>query len=280
VRAARSQASELAEYLAEQEAEVERTRALARRAQSRSHDPTARAQVAGADRELQESLTAGFLPTRGSTPRGAPREPRELRAEVRARIEVALARAAIEQTTAFDDAALPVDAIAVGHYLGVRPQYAELALDQAVSAALRGGPARGAARAAREIPPEELLLTQYADRGILRGELGQPFFLADPRPQPKRRGAPPSDRVIAIAGMGVPGRFGTPELTVLARELCWALGRLGKRHLATVLIGSGSGHRGASPSSRWIRAGSRRSRRRSSSSRSSRTGGSTSRTPR
>jgi hypothetical protein len=50
------------------------------------------------------------------------------------------------------------------------------------------------------------------------------------------------DRVIAIAGMGMPGRFGEPELTVLVRELCWSLGRLGKRHLATVLIGAGNGN--------------------------------------
>ena len=42
--------------------------------------------------------------------------------------------------------------------------------------------------------------------------------------------------------MGLPGRFGAAELTVLARELCWTLGRLGWRHLATVLIGSGGGN--------------------------------------
>ncbi len=42
--------------------------------------------------------------------------------------------------------------------------------------------------------------------------------------------------------MGLPGRFGAPELTVLARELAWALGGLGKRHLATVLIGTGTGN--------------------------------------
>ena len=71
--------------------------------------------------------------------------------------------------------------------------------------------------------------------------MGQPFFLDDPRTRDDdgRAGA---DRLIAIAGMGYAGRFGTPELTVLARELCWSLGRLGKRHLATVLIGSGNGN--------------------------------------
>ena len=87
----------------------------------------------------------------------------------------------------------------------------------------------------------DLLLTQFTERGIIRGELGQPFFLDDPRTRDDDDGAGP-DRLIAIAGMGYAGRFGTPELTVLARELCWSLGRLGKRHLATVLIGSGNGN--------------------------------------
>ena len=63
-------------------------------------------------------------------------------------------------------------------------------------------------------------------------------FLDDPRTRDDKDSAG-LDRLIAIAGMGYAGRFGTPELTVLARELCWSLGRLGKRHLATVLIGSG-----------------------------------------
>jgi hypothetical protein len=31
-----------------------------------------------------------------------------------------------------------------------------------------------------------------------------------------------SRRLIALARMGVPVRFLSPELTVLARELCWA----------------------------------------------------------
>ena len=60
---------------------------------------------------------------------------------------------------------------------------------------------------------------------------GQPFFLPDPR---DHRG----NRIIAIAGMGVPGRFGWPELTVLARELIWSVGRLGKRHLAIASVGT------------------------------------------
>ncbi len=110
----------------------------------------------------------------------------------------------------------PVDAIAVGHYIGVLPAGAELALDRAIS---EGMPSP--------------LLTTFTERGVLRGEIGQPFFLSDPRE---------ARRLIAIAGLGQPGRCGTPELTVAVRELAWTLGRLGKRHLATVLIGSGEGN--------------------------------------
>lgn len=124
----------------------------------------------------------------------------------------------------------PVDALAVGHYVNVRPQNAELAVDRAISSALlKLGPQD-------PVPEGKLVLTELTDRGTLRGELGQPFILPDPRTD---AGQP--ERIIAIAGMGVPGRFGAPELTVLARELIWVLGRLGHRHLATVLIGSGAG---------------------------------------
>ena len=45
-----------------------------------------------------------------------------------------------------------------------------------------------------------------------------------------------------LAGMGQPGTFGQAELTVLARELVWMLGRSGCKHLKTVLIGSGAGN--------------------------------------
>jgi len=47
---------------------------------------------------------------------------------------------------------------------------------------------------------------------------------------------------LPIAGLGIPGRFGPGDLTVLVRELCWAAGRLGRQHVATVLIGSGNGN--------------------------------------
>ena len=122
------------------------------------------------------------------------------------------------------------DAVAVGNYVGVRPQDAIFALDCSISRQLPGD---------AQTPPrkgrDHLLITQYVERGVIRGELGQTFLIPDPRP-----GAKPG-AVIAIAGMGLPGRFGSSELVVMARELCWALGRLGRKHLACVLVGSGTG---------------------------------------
>jgi pimeloyl-ACP methyl ester carboxylesterase len=126
---------------------------------------------------------------------------------------------------------LPVDAVAVGHYIGVQPQAAELKLDQAISRALSGK----VYSEDWQVAKPDRILTLYTERGIIHGKLGQPFFMPDPRPNS-------AGRVIAIAGMGEPGRFGAPELTVLMRELCWALGRMGKRHLATVVIGAGVGN--------------------------------------
>jgi hypothetical protein len=122
-----------------------------------------------------------------------------------------------------------VDALALGRYLGSRSSQTELGLDQAVTRTVRGLAADAPVRDA------DLVLNGFAERGVFRGELARPFLVPDPRPGM-------NGRVIALVGMGVPGRFGVSELTVLARELCWTLGRLGKRHLATVLIGAGAGN--------------------------------------
>ena len=163
-------------------------------------------------------------------------------------IEIGVAFGGVEQiheVTVLSRDGHPIDCVSVGHYLGVRPQDAELALDRAISAALP--------RDDLALFEDSGLLTQFSDRGVIQGELGQPFFLVDPRQNP----APPDGRpplLIAIAGMGSPGRFGSSELTVLARELCWSLGRLGRKHLATVLIGSGNGNLSVSAAvEAWIR---------------------------
>lgn len=189
--------------------------------------------VSADEREIEEVLTEevlgrGRLAAGDGRPGSAPPAPP---------IEIGLALDGIEHAHLYGDAETPVDAIAAGHYLGVRPQAAELALDRALSAALRDPVSADAPPLART----DLLITQFTERGTLLGGLGQPFLLPDLRPGNGEAGAA-VDRVVVLAGMGVPGRFGAPELTVLARELCWALGRLGKRHLATVVIGTGNGN--------------------------------------
>jgi pimeloyl-ACP methyl ester carboxylesterase len=116
----------------------------------------------------------------------------------------------------------PIDCFAVGHYLRVRPTGAEHGLDVAISSAIRPGE-----RA------QDTILSSFHERGILRGDLGVPFFLPDPRKGHE-------NVLVAVAGMGPTGEFGLPELTLLARELCWSSAQLGKKHLATVLIGAGA----------------------------------------
>jgi CHAT domain len=150
----------------------------------------------------------------------------------------------------------PVDAISVGHYLGVKPQQAERALDFAISRSRRLS--GKVTKPCEPLLDTDLLLTQFTDRGTIRGALGELFFLPDPRtdegPGPADPESDGTDRVIVIAGMGMPSTFGMPELIVLARELSWALGRMGKRHLATVLIGTGVGNLSIpSAISAWLR---------------------------
>ena len=195
--------------------------------------------VSPAERTLRDLITDSFLaPARPDAAQDGTRE------KVRPTIIIRLVPGDIDDLDALpaltgNDGSdpLPVDAVSVGHYLGVRPQAAELALDRAVSRAINGvDPVQH---------PSELILTQYTDRGLLRGDLGTTFFLP-------LKG--PADRVLAVAGMGPVGRCGAPELSILVRELCWALSRYGKRHLASVLIGSGNGNLEVRPCvEAWVR---------------------------
>jgi pimeloyl-ACP methyl ester carboxylesterase len=164
----------------------------------------------------EELLVRGWL-SEDTKPRTAPVEGVAAPvAEEVPRIEIEVRLASITEVT-------DADVIGGGVYIGVRPDGAVSILDDAISAAYRG-----------EAPKaEERLITQMLERGVIHGGLGQPFLLPDPR-DPKR--------LIAIAGMGAPGRFGVPECTVLARELAWTLGKIKRTHLATVLIGSGVGN--------------------------------------
>lgn len=209
--------------------------------------------ISDAERQLEELVARDFVaapssdavqsppgvdtPTdnAGTTPstNGVPPDPETASLQIRIR----LLHTSIDQAGQNEaEGEVPVDAIAVGHYIGVKPVAAERALDEAISTALPGKVGDNGANASAA----DLVLTQFTERGIIRGELGQPFYLDDPRILSTADSK--VDRLVAIIGMGYAGRFGVPELTVMARELCWSLGRLGKRHLATVLIGSGQGN--------------------------------------
>jgi pimeloyl-ACP methyl ester carboxylesterase len=187
---------------------------------------------------MQELLASTML----GLPEPIPPEPQPAAEPLRrVKVELRVVCGYIQSFDGDEKRGLPVDAISVGHYLGVVPQRAERALDEAISQVLleRQG------HKAEELQEPDLLLTQYSERGVLRGDLGQPFFLEDPRSP---------GRLIVLAGMGLPGRFGSPELTVTARELFWSLSRMGKKHLATVLIGTGEGNLTVEDAVRaWVR---------------------------
>ena len=101
----------------------------------------------------------------------------------------------------------PVDALAVGLYVGEKPSGSTLKLDRAISKAFLE-------RTGRELtddsplPERDLILTQFALRGLIRGELGQPFFLTDPRVSDVSEALP--GRLIAVVGMGVAGPIRRP----------------------------------------------------------------------
>ena len=199
---------------------------------TRGDDAQSRAFVAGQERELVDAVTRTFLSPVDDDAEPAvapPSEPTPAVAPPRgATVTLRLLHGRIDDAT-LPRLSPPIDVLAVGHYIGVKPENAEGAVDEAISRTIAGTADRD------RIDEEDLILTQYAQRGILRGGLAEPFFLPDPR-------TPGAERLVAVVGMGPPGRFGTPECAVVARELCWSLGRIGRRHLATVAIGAGNGN--------------------------------------
>lgn len=112
---------------------------------------------------------------------------------------------------------------AVGHYQGVLPQAAELALDAAIS----NDPKR--------LNPDTHILRQHTLRGTLRGALGDVDFF----PWLNKQG---QTRTVAVAGMGRVGSFTPSAMRTMARKLAWAISSLrGIDTVCTVLIGSGEG---------------------------------------
>jgi hypothetical protein len=225
------------ERLAAAEVDVEKQLStLSRRVRSLAAEAGQATTFSPEELKIEELMTRGYLSD------GADKSPQRTRAAAidieTQTIEVGLAYgsiASIEYGRVRSKKGDPVDSIAVGHYIGVLPQGAELWLDRAISLPQEKSQSFQAGQ------EEGFLLRQYTEWGIIHGELGRPFFLNDPRTTRSSSAQRPG-RVIAIAGMGTPGRFGAPELVVLARNLCWSLGRIGRHHLATILIGTGDGN--------------------------------------
>ncbi|MFK7845304.1 MAG: CHAT domain-containing protein [Rhodothermales bacterium] len=118
------------------------------------------------------------------------------------------------------------DVYAVGHYRGVEPQSAELAVDHHISQVDWG--------MKWEDRRKKLVLTRLTQQGLLLGDIGQ----VDLFPWGKNGG-----RFAAICGMGFfNGDFSEQNLQLLFRKLVWKLNTLpGLTTLCTVLIGSGVG---------------------------------------
>jgi hypothetical protein len=200
-------------------------------------------QFSAVEVQAEDVIVRSFLATEVTERRGAidslvsgtdlevPPRGEEKAAPKGVKIRIQLVQAGIEEISGGRP---KVDAISVGHYVGVAPQNAELALDCAISGAEVGTGIDA-----------KLLITALHRRGAISGVLGQNIQLADPRDL---------SRVIVLAGMGQPGSFRQAELTVLVRELVWMLGRSGRKHLQTVLIGSGAGNlRAADAVLAWLR---------------------------
>jgi|GEM_PF-446722 len=239
-RSRATRAIERESFVMEQEAEVEGFLAMiAPLRWSRGGEPGL--MISDEERKVREGLLGSPVFERGRAQEDDGRQVMNeegRRANQTAEIEIRLVWGGIEEIgekhrgsgkRAKDQ--LPIDAISVGHYAGVgKPLMAEQKLDEAISRELL----KKKYPSGTEIPDVDKLLALYSERSIVRGTLGQPFFIPDPRSD--------NGRLIVLAGMGEAGRFGVPELTVMARELCWSLGRLRKQHLATVLIGAGQGN--------------------------------------
>ena len=229
-RGAAAVAASAAARRVREQAEEEALRALSRRVRGRSRavgdikeTPLSRDEIVASEMLVRSFLgdasvspVAEMAPPAGAPPRTPP-PPTASRSQTPAvEIAIRLVRGRIEEVT-------QADAIAVGHYVGVTPQYAELAIDRAISKA----------RSGKKSGDGKLLITDLCRRGVIVGDLGQNFILPDPRKP---------GRVIVMAGMGQPGTFRAAELAILSRELTWTLGRSGHTNLASVLIGAGAGN--------------------------------------
>lgn len=218
---------------------------LVRRVHIRSGEAVERAYFTPEERAIEEILTRHFLLSQhGMSGQAAATPPLPFAVPFKPpTLTFHVVQGNIAHLALADMAGGQVDAIAIGHYSGGRPQGALRELDLVISQEINKKKYK--ANPDQDLLESNLLLTQCAQRGVIRGDLAELFFVDDPRHP---------GRVIAVVGMGVPGRFGVPEVTVLVRELGWTLGHIGKRHLATVLIGAGRNNLSVADAvSGWVR---------------------------
>ena len=124
-----------------------------------------------------------------------------------------------------DVTTIEADVYTVGHYEGVQPQRAELALDEAVSGV----------RGKEEYDQRSLVITQHTRRGTLRAEVGDIAYFP-------WSGDGHEGRVVAVAGMGRPGTFNAEGLRRLVHSVAIAVAALpGVKTACSVMIGSGEG---------------------------------------
>ncbi len=224
---------------------------LVRRVNSRRDLSATRHLMTVEERDIEERLTYGFLSGEADRSQMTYRSIELSTPEIRIH---AVSADITDSDLYLGDGAPPIDALAIGHYGGSKPHGILRTLDYKISRALQEEATSDhdeneyedlSSIAAAEADDKNLLITQFTQRGTIRAELAQMFFLTDPHD---------ASRSIAVAGMGEPGRFGAPELTVLVRELCWSLGRMGKKHLATALIGVGRDNLSVTEAvSSWVR---------------------------
>ncbi len=115
--------------------------------------PNPVAKISPDEQALESILAGGFLGVAGTMPAG-PQTPAPV-----LKIDLRIVCGGIEEAGTAGD--LPIDVIAVGHYLGVKPQDAERAIDKAISRAML------ALEPQADIDDEKLLLTQFTNRGAI-----------------------------------------------------------------------------------------------------------------
>jgi hypothetical protein len=117
------------------------------------------------------------------------------------------------------------DVYAVGHYQGVLPQSAELAIDEAVSGV----------RGTKDYDKRRLVITQHSQRGRLHAALGDVEFF----PWSDGRNG---SKLVVVAGMGRPGTFDPSGLRQVVSAVVTELTGLPNiETVASVLVGSGEG---------------------------------------